>query len=76
MATPVLTGTKSEQIAPLTKRKAWKALGAHHKAIGEQHLRDLSTSGANWARCWPSALSRNSRARQSRRPPMTVQRTI
>ena len=36
-----------------------------------------STSGAwNLARCWPSALSRNSKARQSLRSAMIAQRTI
>ena len=29
------------QIAPLTERKAWKALGAHHQNIREVHLRKL-----------------------------------
>ena len=29
------------QIAPLTERKAWKALGAHHQNIRELHLRKL-----------------------------------
>jgi glucose-6-phosphate isomerase len=41
MATAVRTGANSPQIAPLTKRKAWKALQAHYKAITELHLRDL-----------------------------------
>ena len=29
MATPVRTGTKSQGIEPLSKRKAWKALETH-----------------------------------------------
>src|SRR5262245_60707799 len=29
------------QIAPLTERKAWKALDAHHKNIRDLHLRKL-----------------------------------
>src|SRR5215470_15988617 len=41
MATPVRTGTKSQQIAPLTTRKAWKALEAHYKKVRELHLRNL-----------------------------------
>src|SRR2546426_11201430 len=41
MATPVRTGTKTQGIEPLTKRKAWKALQAHYKKVGELHLRDL-----------------------------------
>ena len=41
MATPVGTGTKSQRIEPLTKRKAWKALQAHYKKIRELHLRKL-----------------------------------
>ena len=41
MATPVLTGIKGQGIAPLPKRKAWKALQAHYKKIRELHLRDL-----------------------------------
>ncbi len=30
-----------KNIAPLTKRKAWKALKAHYKVIAKQHLRKL-----------------------------------
>jgi len=41
MATPVRTGTKSQQIAMLTTRKAWKALEAHYKKVRELHLRNL-----------------------------------
>ena len=41
MATSKPSGTKNEQIAPLTRRKAWKALQAHYKAIKKLHLRDL-----------------------------------
>src|SRR5262249_28666891 len=38
----IQTSTKtSETIQPLTKRKAWKALGAHFKKAKELHLRDL-----------------------------------
>jgi len=29
------------EIKPLTKRKAWKALEAHHKKVRDLHLRDL-----------------------------------
>ena len=29
------------QIAPLTERKAWKALEAHHKNVRDLHLRKL-----------------------------------
>ncbi len=28
-------------VAPLTERRAWKALTAHHKTISELHLRKL-----------------------------------
>ncbi len=31
------------QIAPLTKRPAWKRLSAHHKKVGTLHLRQLFT---------------------------------
>jgi glucose-6-phosphate isomerase len=41
MATPVGTRTKSHQIEPLTKRKAWKALQSHYKTVRELHLRNL-----------------------------------
>ena len=41
MATPLRTGTKSQQTEPLTRRKAWKALQAHYKKLRELHLRDL-----------------------------------
>jgi glucose-6-phosphate isomerase len=41
MATRVGTGTKSQRIEPLTKRKAWKALETHYKQIRELHLRNL-----------------------------------
>src|ERR1700683_727825 len=33
--------TKAKVITPLTKRKAWKALGAHYKKIAKLHLRKL-----------------------------------
>jgi glucose-6-phosphate isomerase len=32
---------KPQAITPLTKRKAWKALGAHYKKISKMHLRKL-----------------------------------
>jgi glucose-6-phosphate isomerase len=32
---------KPQAITPLTKRKAWKALGAHYKTISKIHLRKL-----------------------------------
>ena len=41
MATPVGTGTKSQRIEPLTKRKAWKALQTYYKKVREVHLRNL-----------------------------------
>jgi glucose-6-phosphate isomerase len=41
MATPARTVTKRQGFQPLTKRKAWKALQAHYKAIQELHLRNL-----------------------------------
>jgi glucose-6-phosphate isomerase len=41
MATPVGTGTKSQQIEPLTKRKAWKDLQTHYKQVKALHLRSL-----------------------------------
>ncbi|MFH0344588.1 MAG: glucose-6-phosphate isomerase [Chromatiales bacterium] len=41
MATSVGTGTKSQRIEPLTKRKAWKALQTHYKQIRELPLRNL-----------------------------------
>jgi glucose-6-phosphate isomerase len=41
MATAVVTSTKSPKIAPLTKRKSWKALQSHYKKVRELHLRDL-----------------------------------
>jgi glucose-6-phosphate isomerase len=31
--------TKAKAITPLTKRKAWKALGTHYKKIAKMHLR-------------------------------------
>jgi glucose-6-phosphate isomerase len=33
--------TKAKAITPLTKRKAWKALGTHYKKIAKVHLRKL-----------------------------------
>jgi glucose-6-phosphate isomerase len=41
MATAVVTGTKSGSVAPLPKRKAWRALKTHYKKIQELHLRSL-----------------------------------
>src|SRR6184192_4415311 len=41
MATPVGTGTKSQRIEPLTKRKAWKALQTHYEKVRKLHLRNL-----------------------------------
>jgi glucose-6-phosphate isomerase len=41
MATPVGTGTKSQRIEPLTKRKAWKALQTHYEKVRRLHLRNL-----------------------------------
>src|SRR5580692_7359156 len=37
----VKAATKSEAVKPLTKRKAWKALGMHYKKIAKLHLRQL-----------------------------------
>jgi glucose-6-phosphate isomerase len=41
MATPVRTGAKSQQVEPMTTRKAWKVLQAHYKKVRDLHLRDL-----------------------------------
>jgi glucose-6-phosphate isomerase len=41
MATAVVSGTKSRGIAPLPKRKAWKALQSHFKKVRQLHLRKL-----------------------------------
>ena len=41
MATPVGTGTKSQRIEPLTRRKAWKALQTHYEKVRKLPLRDL-----------------------------------
>jgi glucose-6-phosphate isomerase len=41
MGAPVRTRIKTQGIAPLIKRKAWKALHAHYKHVGELHLRGL-----------------------------------
>src|SRR5262245_62045434 len=41
MTTTVGTGTKSHQIKPLTKSKAWKALQSHYKAVRDFDLRNL-----------------------------------
>src|SRR6204780_63071 len=37
----VKSATKTKAITPLTKRKAWKALGTHYKKIAKLHLRKL-----------------------------------
>jgi len=37
----VKAATKSEAVKPLTKRRAWKALGMHYKKIAKLHLRQL-----------------------------------
>jgi glucose-6-phosphate isomerase len=41
MAAAVVSGTKGRGIAPLPKRKAWKALQSHYKKIRKLHLRKL-----------------------------------
>ncbi len=41
MARTAKPTAKSSQIAPLTKRKAWSALRAHHKTVQSVHLRKL-----------------------------------
>jgi glucose-6-phosphate isomerase len=41
MATTARTLDKNRHIAPLTERKAWKALSTHHEKIRTRHLRDL-----------------------------------
>ena len=43
MAIGMTTSAKSKQapVKPLTKRKAWKALTAHHKQVRQWHLRQL-----------------------------------
>src|SRR6267154_758875 len=41
MATAVVSGTKGRGIAPLPKRKAWKALQSHFKKVRQLHLRKL-----------------------------------
>jgi len=41
MATPSVTGTRSEGIEPLTKRKSWKSLQTHYKKVRGLHLRNL-----------------------------------
>jgi hypothetical protein len=37
---PTAVEEKTARIAPLTKRKAWKALEAHYKKVRPLHLRD------------------------------------
>jgi glucose-6-phosphate isomerase len=41
MATAIVTDIKSKSIAPLPRRKAWKALRSHFKKVREMHLRNL-----------------------------------
>jgi glucose-6-phosphate isomerase len=41
MAAAVVRSTKKKGIAPLPKRKAWKALQSHYKKIRKLHLRKL-----------------------------------
>src|SRR5271156_5415895 len=41
MAARKKSAAKSKVITPLTKRKAWKALGIHFKKIAKIHLRKL-----------------------------------
>jgi glucose-6-phosphate isomerase len=41
MAASAKSTTKRQGVAPLTKRKAWKALAAHSKTAREWHLREL-----------------------------------
>ena len=41
MARTAKTTSKSPEIKPLTKRKAWSALRAHHKTVQSVHLRKL-----------------------------------
>ena len=41
MAARKKSAAKSKVITPLTKRKAWKALGIHYKKIAKIHLRKL-----------------------------------
>ncbi len=43
MATRVETDTKSQDVEPLTKRAAWKALQTHYEKVRQLHLRDLFT---------------------------------
>jgi glucose-6-phosphate isomerase len=40
-ATREAASPTSQDTAPLTQRKAWKALAAHHESVGEVHLRTL-----------------------------------
>src|SRR5271156_1206567 len=41
MAARAKSAKKPKAITPLTKRKAWKALGPHYKKISKIHLRKL-----------------------------------
>jgi glucose-6-phosphate isomerase len=41
MATGSTSNSAPQALGPLTKRKAWKALQAHHKKVHELHLRKL-----------------------------------
>jgi glucose-6-phosphate isomerase len=42
--TTVGTPGRSQPLAPLTKRKAWRALSTHHEKVQTLHLRDLFAS--------------------------------
>jgi len=41
MATPMRRGATNQGPAPLTERKAWKALGSHYDTVRGLHLRNL-----------------------------------
>src|SRR5450631_3136286 len=41
MSKSVAKVSKSKAVRPLKELKAWKALKAHHKKVGDLHLRDL-----------------------------------
>src|SRR5579859_456355 len=44
---PKSDAKKPKAIKPLTSLKSWKALKAHHKKIGDKHLRDLFAADPN-----------------------------
>jgi glucose-6-phosphate isomerase len=46
MALTVTKTSRSNAPKPLTQLKSWKALKAHHKKIGNKHLRDLFAADA------------------------------